>query len=347
MLDQKPLLQRLRAMEQDSTQRTADIERQHQKAAGEAAGSRLMMEQEALEFAAGAAAARVKDYRAWQKDPGEFDHCPQAPQPGELLRYFASEEGLRAQQEDPLLSSGRQGVLRALPAKRSDMSHQEAYAEKGLFGLSSIEDDRAVCDGSPDGIGAVALPLAGETAGMPLDQGTESGPGPEHGHLLRTYPSDHDGPGGVKLPRISARSQRATVMLNDAYLQREYQAMHSVKTASAELIRARGMDDVEFTLSSQMINFGEIAKGSVVQRRLSLHNVSLERARFSVDQVSPPLKLSYKRAPVPAGLRTQILVQLDAQQPGPYEGLVVVRSPVNVLECKVRAHVVQVASEDP
>eukprot|EP00892_Ulva_mutabilis_P004753 jgi/Ulvmu1/264/UM001_0268.1 len=341
-VDQEPLLQRLRALEHDAAQRATKVEQEQQRAAHAAAGSRIMMEQEALEVVAGAAAAEMKEYRAWQKEPGEFDHCPQLPQPGDILRYFASEEGLKAQQEDPLLSSGKQGVLRALPLKRTAPSVAEAYAEKGLFGLSCGVDNGPEAGLGEDSIGTGEQPVSKEPADAQRGAAVGAGQEREQGQLLRTYPSDHSGPGGVKLPSIRSKPQRATTMLNDAYLQREYQAMHSVKTASAALIRARGLDDVEFKLGCQMINFGEVAQGTVVQRKLVLHNVSLERARFSVDQVAPPLKLSYQRAPVPAGLRTPISVELHAVDVGAFEGAVVVRSAVNVLQCTVRANVVQV-----
>lgn len=340
-VDQSPLLQRLRALEKDAAQRATQVEMEHQRTANAAAGTRIMMEQEAVEFAAGAAAAKVKDYRAWQKAPGEFDHCPQLPQPGQLLRYFASEEGLRAQQDDPLLSCGRQGLLRSLPPRRAEATLAETYADKGLFGLTSAEGDGAeysACQGTVSHAEENATDHSKDAshiapAGM-------VGNAPDEGECLRTYPADQSGPGGVKLPRINVNSQRVTAALNDAYLHREYQAMHIVKTASAQLIRARGMDDVEFKLSCHSIDFGKVPQGRVMRRKLMLHNVSLERSRFSVDQVALPLKLTYPRVPVPAGLQTQILVELHAGDVGLFEGLVVVRSAVNVLECAVRADIV-------
>lgn len=339
--DQCALLQRLRALEQDAAQRATQVEMEHQRIANAAAGTRIMLEQEADEFAAGAAAAQIKDYRAWEKAPGEFDHCPRLPQPGQLLRYFASEEGLRAQQDDPLLSSGRQGVLRSLPPRRADATLAEAYAGKGLFGLTCAEGygaDGSACQGT---VAPAEVKLADSLKdSCHMARERTVGSVPEEGECLRTYPADQRGPGGVKLPRINAKPERVAAALNDAYLQREYQAMHTVKTASAQLIRARGMDDVEFKLSCHSIDFGQVHQGSVMRRKLTLHNVSLERSRFSVDQVALPLKLTYPRAPVPAGLQTHILVELHAGDVGQFEGLVVVRSAVNVLECTVRAEVV-------
>lgn len=341
--EQLALLQRLRALEQDAAQRAAQVEEEHQRAANAAAGSRIMIEQEALEFAGGAAAAGMKEYRAWQKEPGEFDICPQLPQPGAVLKYFASEEGLRAQRDDPLLTPGRDSVLRSLPKKCTEATLSQAYADKGLFGLTAGVDDVPECD-IARGASAWTEPrlLDDASAKLQIDlRGASRGGGLEEGHCLRTYPADEGGPGGVKLPRIGSRPRRATATLNDAYLHREYQAMHAVKTASAQLIRARGLDDVEFKLSCHLLDFGEVAQGSVMHRRLTLHNVSLERSRFSVDQVAMPLKLSYPRDPVPAGLRAQILVELHAGDVGKFEGMVVVRSAVNVLECRVRASIVE------
>lgn len=351
---EKELLQRLRGLEKDAAQRVMQVEKEHQRAEDAYAGTRLMIEQQALELEAGAAAARMKEYRAWHKEPGEFDSCPQLPRPGELLQYFASEEGILAQRNDPLLSSGREVVSRSLPPQRPQATLSEAYANKGLFGLTGGAEDfftpteasahlRSVTAGSPS---KPSSPKNWEERTGTQVPASGDGTGPEEeGLCLRTYPAGQTGPGGVKLPSISTRSQRPTAILNDAYLAREYQAMKLVKTASAELIRARGLDDVEFKLGSQLIEFGEVPVGSVLQQRLALHNVSLQRARFSVDQVPLPLKLSYSRTPVPAGLKTHILIELNARDVGLFEGRVVVRSAVNVLECKVRAHVVQAGDD--
>lgn len=47
----------------------------------------------------------VKAKRPWPQKKGPFDDTSKRPQPGQVLRYFDTEEGLIAKQEDPLLST--------------------------------------------------------------------------------------------------------------------------------------------------------------------------------------------------------------------------------------------------
>lgn len=111
-----------------------------------------------------------------------------------------------------------------------------------------------------------------------------------------------------------------------------------VRTSAAELIRARGRDDVEFELGCDVLDFGEVKVGDPpILRKIPLQNVSLERARFTVDRVEQPLKVTYQRGPVPAGLKAHLVVEFCATDAGNYHSEIVVRSPVNVLTCKVCA----------
>lgn len=130
------------------------------------------------------------------------------------------------------------------------------------------------------------------------------------------------------------------------YLAREYPTMKMSNTSSAALVQHRGKDGVQFQLSPDHLDFGNVPAGTVVQRTLTLHNVSLERSRFTVQQAALPLHVIYKPAPVPAGLSARITVEFVAMDLGAFCGDVVVKSEVNVLTVPVTACVLPGAPDE-
>ena len=345
---QQSLIARLRGLELDAAERTQELAKQHTREQEAAAGRRIMFEQEELLKKAGEAAAASKMYRAWEPVVGEFDALPQLPQPGQVLQYFSCEDGIKALRSHDLQHNTGAQEYERLQERLRTMPPSNRFAERGIYGVADHvpgPDDVVVEERQQSSVPDGAQGPTQQEATGPQDvlepttdsasqQWNETGLDMDP---LATMQRSGKSPTRVKLPKIY-RQAKATTALNDEYLRTEYLTKRLVKTSAAELIRARGRDDVEFELGCAVLDFGEVKQGgSPVVRKIPLQNVSLERARFSVDRVEPPLKVTYQRGPVPAGLKTHLMVEFCPEHVGNYNGEVVVRSPVNVLTCRVSA----------
>jgi Flagellar-associated PapD-like len=340
---QRSLVLRLQELELEAAQRAHKVALERQRSERVAAGSNYMEEFEALLQKAGASAAECKVYRAWQRTPGEFEALPQAPHRAEILKYFSSEEGVKAMRAEALSNQAGAEEYHRLQQRLQDAQASQQFADRDIYG---VVEERETYNGPGDeshGLNTTGTVSFEEPSDPPQSavgvcNTSATGNGsPARGNPERCSPVHGS---NFRLPKIY-RQPKAATALNDEYLKREYLTKSMVKTASAELIRARGRDDVEFELGCVALDFGDVPLGTSVARKVPLRNVSLERARFSVDQVVPPLKVTCPPGPVPAGLRTQILVEFHAHQPGHFVGQLVVRSAVNVLHCQVCANVTE------
>ena len=353
---QAALVSRLTALAADADARAARIAADASAAADAAAGAAAAAEEEAVALAAAKAARLAKEYRSWEPRVGEYDACPQAPPHSGVLPYFASEEGLRAAKADPNLTGGLQAGSGALLPRRDTRSAAAAFSTIGVYRAAGDEmlwdaaldkpADSAHGTAPPNG-SPVARP-ASEYEDAEAAQ-AEQARSTAHERPIDLEPAQQSGSAGsLKLPSIY-KQPRAATELNDAYLAREYATMRLNKTASAALVRARGRDGAEFALGCERIDFGEVARGSTVARRVPLQNVSLATSRFCVDQAAPPLRLVYPRAAVPAGLKVLVTVELAPgrlQELGAFQTEVVVRSALNVIRCPVSSVFVE-APEAP
>jgi hypothetical protein len=352
----KALLERLYELETDASTRKVDFAAARKREAEVAAVERMIFEQEALEKVAGEAAAAMKVYRAWQRVPGEFDGCDQIPVPGQVLSYFSTKEGIKGRRADPLLAqitarASREGEMAVL-----DRPSGKEYAIRGIYGTEIAgealhddaegEEDRHVLESEHSSGVTKEATKSDATLGIShalsnLQTDETSVHSPLDQIQSKNSPLFHTKTvlvGGKKLPKLN-KTPRAGVLLNNSYLSREYPMMHLSKTSSASLIRAQGKDDVEFVLGCDALDFGIVPLGSVVIRKVSLQNVSLERARFAVDRMIKPFHLKFQRAPVPAGLRTYIFVEFSAEESGPFESAMTVRSAINIMQCRLHGFV--------
>lgn len=344
---QQSLFTRLRRLELDADERAKDLAKKREKEQMAAAGRNAMHELDMLAQKAGKAAAYSKMYRAWEPEVSEFDELPQLPQPGQVLKYFSCEDGIRALRSDDLQQNSGAQEYERLQERLRNMPPATHFAERGLYRVADDVED-------------LNAPIKAEWQSQPDENRLDEPQGADmhqqdhkeiendsHGQqMVESGPDStivggghHDSTGSsrVKLPKIYGQP-KAICTLNDEYLKKEYMTQRLVKTSASELIRARGRDNVEFELGCRILDFGEVKLGDApLLRKIPLQNVSLERARFSVDCVEPPLKVTHQRGPVPAGLKTQLLVELTPTYVGNYQSEIVVRSPVNVLRCKVCA----------
>jgi hypothetical protein len=361
---QKGLVERLLALESTIEDRAAVFARDASTEAAAAAGAVATAEEHAAVCRAAQAAASSKPYKAWQPQVEEYNTCPAAPRPGELLPYFQTEEGLRALKTDPYLT--RKVPINQKPLAPVDSAAATAFSTPGVYRAQMLPLE--LMPGNRTSGGAAGMCAAergthacGEAAvtqektdpqGMCLKTDSNAlldstaisaklagDGGRQESQDSCSETSHHAHHPALVLPSIYRQPQAATE-LNDAFLSREYSAMRLPNTASAALIRARGRDGAEFALGCKQLDFGVVPLGKVVTRRIPLQNVSLARARFSVEQVDLPLRLTYPRIPVPAGLKVMITAELAAagdQQLGAWSSLIVVRSALNIIRCPVSA----------
>lgn len=333
----------MRGLELDAAERAKELAKQHESEQMKAVGRNIMREHEALLQKAGDALATSKVYRAWEPTMGEFEALTQLPQQGQVLQYFACEDGIKALRSHDLQHNSGAQEYEKLQERLRNMPPSSHFAERGIYGVvdhvqgpdDSVEEQQqhhvqTWGEESPD---------ANMYHGMHQASAESAEQRMNDTGLDTTDPGSGQESSRVKLPKIYR--QPKVGVLNDEYLKVEYMTKRLVKTSAAELIRARGRDDVEFDLGCDVLDFGQVKLGELLVRRIPLHNVSLERARFMVERVEPPLKVTYQRGPVPAGLKTHLLVEFHPEpyntELGQYENVIVVRSPVNVLKCRVCA----------
>jgi hypothetical protein len=347
---QKSLVARLRGLELDAAERAREVAKQHEREQMAAAGRNIMHELDVLAQKAGAAAAASKMYRSWEPAVGEFDALPQLPQKGQVLKYFASEEGIKALRSDALQRNSGVQEYERLQERLRNMPPSLHFAEQGIYGVldhitgpDDLSDERCHDETAQEGTEEIT---SHHKLGMQQELQPQDAAEPPEQNFTDTVLEKNDqgclqsmgkGSTRVKLPKIY-RQPKANTVLNDEYLKREYMTKRLVRTSAAELIRARGRDDVEFELGCEVLDFGEVQVGAApIVRKIPLQNVSLERSRFSVDHIEPPLKVTYQKGPVPAGLKTYLTVEFSATDVGNYQGEIVVRSPVNLMKCRVCA----------
>jgi hypothetical protein len=359
---QASLVERLIALKATATQRAEAVAMQERATREALALERVAAEKEAEERIAEEVAGNIKEYRTWQPVVGEFDTCQQVPKHGHVLKYFECEDGIRAAQMDPLLGGHMPNFSKSLPTRPGDSAAATAFATAGVY-RAMCADPAADADHPPAATHCdkQAKHEGGHMGGeggfsngykSPLYEAQASVPAPDF-----TYPAMGLGAfnlqpratriafgtssAAAKLPSIYKMPQ-AVAELNKEVLQREYETMRLANTSSAALVRARGRDGSEFALGCRALNLGNVSWGVAVSRKIPLQNVSLGAARFSVDQVTPPLRLAYPRKPVPAGLKVPIAVHFCAAEGtalGVWAGEIVVRSAFNVLRCPVMAFV--------
>jgi Flagellar-associated PapD-like len=372
---QPKLLQRLTALETAAHVRAMTVAAFEKAKASAEEAERFAAAQEAAAQAAADAANALKVYRAWDPKVGEYDACPQEPQPGQVLRYFDTENGKRAAQQDPLLQDQVDGSRKALPPRPDASAASTVFGTPGVYRASARSGQEPaemdVGGAEYDGAGALdeswqepvwqeqysthastrsASPRSRAKKSMHSTHAKPTSP-------ARTAPSSvsparsHAVPARArdKLPAFYKQGH-ASAELNIEVLQREYETMKLTNTASAAQVRARGRDGAEFVLGCAALDFGAVPRGAAVTKKVPLQNVSLGAARFAVDRVAPPLKVAYPHAPVPVGLKVPLAVTFEAgagAEAGPWEGEVVVRSAFNVLRCPVHATVVEGAKQKP
>ena len=334
---QAALLVRLTALEAAASARALTLTAFEKAKASADEAERFAAAQEAEAQQAANAADALKVYRAWDKKAGEFDACPQAPRPGEMLGYFESEDGMRASQQDPLLQRQVQVSRSALPPRGDASAASTASATPGVY--TAKQND---LDGPVDRDAAQRTRPSAPRSRQRSPTASRGSRSPTRTpRAARTFPeapaSDRDG--------IHASTQASTT-LNIEVLRREYETTKLTNTASAAQVRARGRDGTQFALGCRSLDFGDVTRGNLATRKLSLQNVALGAARFLVDQVAAPLSVAYPHAPVPVGLKAQVAVTFTAGESAPageWCGEVVVRSAYNVLRCPVHACVVEQA----
>lgn len=341
--NQESLIARLRGLELDATERAQELAKQHESEQMAAAGRSIMDELDAIAQKAGAAAACSKMYRAWDPPVGEFDALPQLPQQGQVLKYFACEDGITALRCQDLQHNTGALEYERLQERLHNMPPSSHFAERGIYGVARHVQ-------GPDDVVEVAQQqdFVQTSAEEPLEADMQHGDMEQAEQVYNSTGLHMEDPGSlqrggkessrVKLPKIY-RQPKAPCTLNKEYLKTEYMTKRLVKTSAAELIRARGRDDVEFELGCELLDLGEVKVGETVVRKIPLQNIGLECARFSVDRVEEPLRITCQHGPVPAGLKTQLLVELTATHAGKYQSEIVVRSPMNILKCRVCASV--------
>ena len=334
---QAALLVRLTALEAAASARALTLTAFEKARASADEAERFAEAQEADAQQAANAADALKVYRAWDQKAGEFDKCPQAPRPGGTLGYFESEDGMRASRQDPLLQGQVQVTRNALPPRGDASAASTAFATPGVYATKQNDTDVSVDHDAAQRTRPSAphsrqrSPTASRGSRSPM----------RTPRAARTFPeapaNDRDGP--------SVLAQASTT-LNIEVLRREYETMKLANTASAAQVRARGRDGIEFALGCRSLEFGDVTRGNVATRKLTLQNVGLGAARYSMDQVAAPLSVAYPHAPVPVGLKAQVAVTFTAGESAPageWCGEVVVRSAYNVLHCPVHACVVDLA----
>lgn len=372
---QPELLARLTALETAAHVRALTLAVFENAAARAADAEQGAAADEADARAAATSAANLKVKQPWPRTQGEFDARPQAPTPGETLPYFGCEEGQRALQSDPLLGDADAAACaRQIPARPDTNAASVAFSTPGVYCDHTPMDQAAAREDStakeahavaldsswPDlqwhepaglqGSGAVKTaslsPRSRSRHAVPARDARASPPrGPPS--TLSPTRAAAAARGSDRLPRLY-KQPRAAAELNLDTLQREYETLKLTNTASAAQVRARGRDGTEFILGCAALDFGGVRRGGAATRKVPLQNVSLGAARFSVDQVAPPLSVDYPHTAVPAGLRVPIAVRFQAPLEmaiGPWEGELVVRSTFNVLRCPVRARVVAADGE--
>ena len=344
---QQSLISRLRGLELDAAERAQELAKQHAREQEAAAGRQIMFEHEELLKKAGAAAATSKMYRAWEPLVGEFDALPQLPQQGQVLRYFSCEDGIKALRSHDLQHNTGAQEYEKLQERLRSMPQSNHFAERGIYGVAehvpgpddAVEEEQQhilahAGDEDPIDDGSLRHGVHQNPADLTSQQRNSTD---VHMDQPATAQCSSKISSSIKLPKIYRQAKAATA-LNDEYLKTEHMTKRLVKTSAAELIRARGLDGVEFELGCGVLDFGEVKlQQSPIVRKIPLQNVSLERARFSVDRVEHPLKVTYQRGPVPAGLKTYLIVEFHPKNIGNFHSEIVVRSPVNVLRCKVCA----------
>ena len=345
---QAKLVERLLELEATAAERAATLAADEAAAAQAAAEKRVVDERQAAERYAAEKASRVKAYRSWQPVPGEFDNCPQVPQAGQVMKYFATENGIKGAREDPRLDGSEAPLSRStLPPRPAEVPATTAFSTPGVYAARSAAEPADV----PDDMASTTAATASARETAPVTHAGEPSPSFEStmtfeaagAQLQGSQQMDKSSAATCKLPSIY-RVPRAATELNEDLLRREYETMRLANTASAALVRARGRDACEFVLGCAAIDFGVVPRGGAASQQLPLHNVSLAPARFSVDQVSPPLHLSYPRGAVPVGLKASIRAEFRPREDEPlglWSSSVVVRSPFNVLRCPACAQVVE------
>jgi hypothetical protein len=340
---QTALVERLLALESTIEHRAGEMAHEASAAAVAATGAVMAAEDRAAACQAAESAALLKPYKAWQPEVEEYHACPKEPKPGELLPYFHSEEGLRASKTDPYLNKMVPVSRKLLGPRPTESAAAATFSTPGVYRAKATTEENLLGGSATDTAAAATdpgthahredIPDISATAHAPDHAGCED--------AQRHYCEDvqHAYQHAVALPSIYRQPQAATE-LNDVFLSREYMALRLPNTSSATLIRARGRDGVEFALGCQELDFGVVPRGTVVGRKIPLQNVSLARARFSVKQVALPLRLTYPRVPVPAGLKVMITAEVapgGQQELGAWSGCIVVCSALNLIRCPVRA----------
>lgn len=284
------------------------------------------------------------------------------PEPGSVLRYFDSEEGLVALSKGMIVERpvgqgrthypGQDSVtVEDLEAIRKERRQARKSAATGVSvgGRSRGRAGYAASEkGAPSVHGSIASGIAAhvvrsrqgsiqrESTRAPADELTAEGAESEafpvgFGEPLpRERPWEKSVTGGERrlVPELPDYMTRAVAepVVNMRHLSVESEAFKMSRTAAGMNLQARGRFTKEFEVSPDAVDLGVLEIGQRATATLRITNIAAELARFHVERLAEPWHVVYRPGPLAVGMTTAVTVVFIASEPGVFTTSVNIRT---------------------
>lgn len=140
----------------------------------------------------------------------------------------------------------------------------------------------------------------------------------------------------VPVPAYLGRSV-AEPQINMQHLSIEAGAFKMSRTAAGQALQAHGRFTKEFQVSPDRLHLGQVVVGRAASAMLRVTNIAAEIARYNVEQLAAPWKVTWKPGPIAAGMTAPVTVSVVPTAPGPLSAEVSIRSESVVFRIPVTA----------